>query len=731
MTEFTRFIESVFEPGGFLSEVLPGYESRPGQLDMALRVAESLEHGDTLIAEAGTGIGKSLAYLVPAAWWALTAEEPVIVSTYTRALQEQLILKDVPVAQRVMRRAQESWTPNAVTLKGRANYLCRERWQAEVGRRGPDPELAGLVQRLKPWVAETKTGDKAELALSERDDRLFARLSASTDNCSNTVCRMNQGQKCFFARARSAAQKADLVVVNHALLFSDQGAGGTVLPATTRLIVDEAHHLEAAATRQFSYRLTVESIARHVDGLVEVKGTAAEGVLPTAVGMLAGAGAFVSSAEQSSDALGRVRSSVHDVDRLTRNTRLLFDRIHEAFDALASSGESSARIQESTRRLPDWSEVEIAADDLVHDLKSLEQHAQWLERTLSKAVNDKLLGEPGETALAAVSAWIEENALMTHRVSTAFIDPDANGVYWIERQGPIDGCSFNAAPLDVGEWIAGSVFADKETIVLTSATLTVNDSFQLFRKQSGIAEATELVAPSPFDYASSALVYVVSDIPEPSQRDYQQRVDEVIGSVGLALEGRTLALFTSHRHLREAAAALRGPLGDRGIEVLAQGVDAPPQELAERLRLGDRIVVLGAQSMWEGIDIPGQGLSGLIVVRLPFDVPSDPLIQARSELFAAPFYEYSVPRAVLRFRQGFGRLIRSTEDRGVCVLLDRRVIAKSYGRSFLKSLPGCRVERGPMSEVGAVAREWVEGAGAASSAAEQRQESHAETGAPR
>lgn len=701
------YIEAVFAAQGLLASRLPGYEPRPGQIDMAVHVGEALSHGGALLVEAGTGIGKSLAYLVPAAWWSLTHEEPVIVSTYTRALQEQLILKDIPVVEQVTRDVRRQHPLRAVTLKGRANYLCRQRWQTESARRSPDPELANLVQRLRPWVASTKTGDKSELALNEADDRLFSRLAATVENCSNSVCRAREGKKCFFTKARNAAQRADLVVVNHALLFSDHGAGGSIFPAATRLIVDEAHHLDAAATQQFSYRLSLDHMIRHIETLVEVRGTSAGGFLPTAVGLLSSAGVFAGSAELTSEALGRVHAAIQDGDRFAGNAGTLFDALAHLMTEHNEAGESSARVTPSTRRLPQWSDIEIIADDVAHDLKTLLAHGEWIAARLSRAIEEKVLAEPGEAALAGVSAWIDDHLLLDHHVNTALLDPDPNGVYWIEKVSNGASVAFCSAPLDVGAWISESVFAEKETVVLTSATLTVNGSFAILRHQTGITEATELITPSPFDYASSALVYLVNDIVEPGHRDYQNEVDRAIEAVSVAMQGRTLALFTSHRHLRDAAAALREPLNARGIELLAQGIDAPPRELAARLRSGESLVVLGAASMWEGIDIPGPGLSGLVVVRLPFDVPSDPLFQARSERYHSPFNEYSVPRAVLRFRQGFGRLIRSVNDRGICVILDRRLISKSYGRSFLSALPDCQIERGSLSELGPIARKWM------------------------
>ncbi|MGE3799038.1 MAG: ATP-dependent DNA helicase [Thermomicrobiales bacterium] len=701
MKPVSEIVDQVLGPEGMLSRMLPGFETRPDQVAMAQQVAVAFAETGTLLAEAGTGIGKSLAYLIPAAYWSIAEDEAVIVSTHTRALQEQLIYKDVPVVRQVMNEILPRRALKAMSLKGRSNYLCRERFLTESASRTPDPEIAMLVAKMRAWVEITATGDKSELLLSEREDRQFERLSASTENCSNAVCRTKQGQKCFFARARSTAQRSDIVIVNHALLFSDQGSGGVLLPESTRLIIDEAHHLEAVATRQFSFTLTAAVLVKHVQSLIELRGASATGLLPTAVGMLANSGVVSSATNGSANALGRIRAAIQDGDRTARLISELFVHL-ETVD-----GGEGARVRTSTRGQPLWTEVEIIADQLLNDFQQLESHCQWLIKQLARAVNERKLAEPGEAALASAEAWMDTSLELAFQLRSSFLEPDENGVYWVERESK-DVLALRAAPLAVGDWIAGTVLAEKETIVLTSATLTVGNRFTLLREQVGVTDATEFVAPSPFDYGSSALIYVASDIAEPTHVDYQDGVAEAIMRVAVALQGKTLALFTSNRHLRAAAEALREPLAQHNIELLAQWVDAPPQELAERLRDGGPVVVLGAASMWEGIDIPGPGLSALVVVRLPFDVPGDPLFQARSEQHLSPFFEYSVPRAVLRFRQGFGRLIRSSSDRGVCVVLDRRIITKAYGRAFLDALPDCQVERGPLTQTGSVARHWIE-----------------------
>jgi DNA polymerase-3 subunit epsilon/ATP-dependent DNA helicase DinG len=706
----TETIHAAFEDGGPLESILPRFEPRSGQVAVASAVSDAFASGQILVCEAGTGIGKSLAYLIPAALWTLENDEPVIISTFTRALQEQLLKKDIPIALQAIRELDAPRSPRAVVLKGRSNYVCRERWLAESSRGGQEQEFTSLLAKLRPWMAVTETGDKAELDLDEHEDRLFHRISAASENCTVATCRANHGQKCMFFKARLAAQRADLVVVNHALLFSDQGAGGTVLPPSSRIGIDEAHHLEAAATRQFSRRLSGQYLTNHVNGLVELRGASAAGLLPVAVGMLAAEGAFSDSESGTSSALQMVRSSLQDADSIVRQTRGLFDDLASRVHLLSDSArdQDTVRIRSESRRQQFWSEVEQSADDLIHSLSKLGRSAEWLQTQLTRAIRNQTGMENAETMLAAAGEWSEQNADFVTQLDRGLINPDPNGVYWLDSTSGPESVALCSAPIDVGSQIAASIFAEKETVVLTSATLTTDGSFAHFKRQTGVVDSRDLAVPSPFDYRKSALVYLANDIPEPVHRDYHHAVSEAILRLALAIGGRTLVLFTSNRHLRQTADAIRTPLESRGIGVYAQWVDGSPQSLTDRLRDDSSSVVLGAASMWEGIDVQGPGLSALVVVRLPFDVPTDPLFQARSEQYDAPFFEYSVPRAVLRFRQGFGRLIRSSRDRGVFVVLDRRIISKSYGRSFLNALPACDVRYGRAAELDSTAKTWLE-----------------------
>jgi Rad3-related DNA helicase len=669
-------LRAIFADNGPLSELIPDYQTRPGQVEMALRVYDALAHSRVLIAEAGTGIGKSLAYLIPAGLWSADHDEAIVISTHTRALQTQLLQKDVPVALAAIDDVTRERELAAVALKGRSNYLCRERWLTESTRRSPDPDLALLIDRIRPWAATTKTGDKSELGLDEGEERLFARISATNEICSNQQCRGRHGPHCWFARARTDAQRADLLIVNHALLFSDHGAGGTILPESCRLIIDEAHHLEAAATQHFSTRLSLNTLAAHIDNLVGLRGTTIEGLMPIAVSAVAAAGVFSDAEGDRTKALESLRMSLHDAETANRTASAVFELVDRIREEHGRDGSGHLRILSGIRRHRPWEALEEAGHDLDTALAKLETRAQWIERLLDRTVRRADLAAELEPTLAATVAWLERSREIRHQLGSAISRPDDATVYWFETSPGQALPAIAAGPLDAAALIQETLLAENETLVLTSATLSTGGTFRHFRNQVGVDSATELSLPSPFDYKRNALVYLASDMPEPSHRDYDDRVAEAIMGLSSALRGRTLVLFTSLRHLRSVASLVREPLVRKGISVFAQWQDGSPEALSQRLRQNEHTVVLGAASMWEGVDIQGAALSGLVVARLPFDVPTDPLFAARSELYDEPFTEFSVPRAAMRFRQGFGRLIRSEKDRGVFAILDRRIMTK-------------------------------------------------------
>ncbi|CAN5763345.1 hypothetical protein BH23CHL5_BH23CHL5_12760 [soil metagenome] len=703
-------ILAVFGKGGVLEAEIAGFEFRTGQQELATAIAAAFLDGEVLVAEAGTGIGKSLAYLIPAALWTQFRDEPVIISTHTRALQDQLLKKDIPLAVEVMANIGSKRQLNAVALKGRSNYLCRDRWQAELGSRAIDEGHESFLVRLKEWASTTQTGDKTELSLSSADDHYFQRISASSENCASTTCRAKHGSRCFLTKARTAAQRADIVIVNHALLFSGMDAGGAFLPETSSIVIDEAHHLESAATSHFSSSTSLKIVTDHVDALASMSGSTASGILSIAIGSMASSGVFVDSPEDGTRALQTLRHALNQVEVVHRIARNLFQALGDVVWNLADDSQRNVtlRILPSTRKQPAWSQVEQITDDLLTALRLLRKNAEWVSTRMARDLQSGRLGDQGELTHSAIVAWLESELRLEDDVHSALLNPVLNTVCWLQQSGRGESVSVHSSLLDPGPRIFDSLFATRETVVLTSATLRTGGAFTHFRKQTGIVEAQEVVIPSPFDYRQNALIVVAKDVPEPNQAAYDQTVSDVVVDLARAIKGRTLVLFTSLGHLRATANSIRTPLAEIGIETYAQWSDGTPEALAARLRVMKPVVVLGAASMWEGIDVPGPGLSALVVVRLPFDVPSDPLHSARAELFDSPFSDYSVPRATLKLRQGFGRLIRSSTDRGVVVLLDRRIVSKGYGQSFLKALPDTGIALSATDEIGETVKAWLD-----------------------
>lgn len=701
-------LESIFGANGSLARSIAGYERRSGQVRMAEAVAETLEHEGVLLVEAGTGIGKSLAYLVPAAIWSQAHGEPVVVSTFTRGLQEQLVTKDLPIASIAL---QSCGAPpvRGVALKGRSNYLCLRRWMTESRAPSSDPAMDGLKIKIAIWLEATTTGDRAELSLTQAEDRAYASLSASTDNCLQTVCRSSFGNRCFFNRSRMEAQKANIIVMNHALLFASLGEENTVLGPLDKLIVDEAHHIESVATNQFSFAVSGPRVDRTLAEYATLQGNSIVGYCGRAVEALSASGALQVKPANARKALETLRGAVTAVDRGKHWAELLFQIaarfVEDGGDASAYA--TTRRILNSTRDQPNWQTLLETWESLDAVFAELLQTSRWLIGELGDAAGQSEALEKVEPALLDLSVWRRELEEMQSRLRAVVAEPEPGFVYWLSgRRNSLDA-SMLGAPLNVADLIAGELLARTSSAVFASATLRSQGSFHLIRQQLGIEDANELVLPSPFDYHASTLLYIARDVPDPRNAAYLDSVREAITGLASALEGRTLALFTSHAAIRGVHQRLREDVRPLGITVLAQDIDGSPNQLVERMKRDSRTVVLGVAAFWEGVDVPGEELSGLVVTRLPFDVPTDPLFAARSEQYEQPFQQYSLPRAALKFRQGFGRLIRTASDRGIVAVLDSRIFTKSYGSAFMRAIPDCTVRHGPVGELGMAAHDWL------------------------
>ncbi len=683
-------IEGLFGEGGALSSTLPGYETRREQVQMAHAVAESLNEGRHLMVEAGTGVGKSLAYLLPAMLYASGKGTRVVVSTNTINLQSQLVNKDLPLLNKALDCSEDGPQGELqfTLLKGKANYLCLRRW-AHLARSGSLPsEEARMVSKALVWLQQTETGDRAEINIPRRDGYLWDKLSAVTANECETLNGL-----CPLRTARARAEGSHIVVVNHALLLSDLAAGGGVIPPYDHLVIDEAHHLEDEASRQLGYDVSSQS----VDDLAEDLARIAQDARSTV--RLATTNRF--HLERLSELTDRLRATAQRLRQTWDALAVRVSRFVENQKAHADQG-NQLRITGSSRKQPDWSKIEAQWEGLNEVMVDSVNQA---ERLLTAF--EPLESAPLQDVLLELKGWMERTEETRSRVEDFVLHPEEEYVYWVTLSGSDASPTLSAAPLEVGPKLQEMLFSEKRSVILTSATLSVDGSLDYMAKSVGLEEADRLIVGSPFDYKTSTLVLTVSDIPEPSGSGYQQAVEDGLIKAARASQGSLLGLFTSNSALQNTRRRIKPLLEAEGIPVLAQGIDGPPGQLMQAMTASGNTVLLGTSSFWEGIDLPGDLLRVVVLARLPFSVPTEPVFAARSERYDDPFNEHAVPQAVLRFRQGFGRLIRTKSDRGVVVVLDSRIANKRYGSVFLRSLPESRMKQATSRGIEDEIRDWL------------------------
>ncbi|HIE24776.1 MAG TPA: DNA polymerase III subunit epsilon [Anaerolineales bacterium] len=689
---------SVLEHGGAFSNYFEHYEYRNEQVEMLQVVADAFSNSRHLMIEAGTGVGKSFAYLVPAAMWAIQNNTRVVISTNTINLQDQLIKKDIPDLAEAL-----GMDLRASVMKGRGNYLC-PRLFGILRRRGPrDVEEMRVLTKILIWLLENQSGDRAEINLNGPKERaVWQRVSAEDDNCTTETCMKHTGGSCPFHQAKQASQSAHILIVNHALLLADIASGSHVLPEYDYLVVDEAHHLENATTSALSFRITPSMMNR----LMREIGGTKSGTL----------GALLTEASQnlrpSDQALLRkkVKRATDLAFRVQEQVRVFFNTIGE-FTEYQRSGKGNPnyawqeRIVPSTRTLPIWEDVEETWEGTHASLQLLLNLLKELYQASAELYADG--AETLEDAMGSLSNAARRLAEVEKNLDGMMMSPEQGTVYWVEIHPQYNKLTLRAAPLHVGELIKKHIWHKKESVILTSATLTTHGTFDYMRNALGAADAEELALGSPFDYENSTLLFIPTDIPEPNQQGFVETMAQSISTLATATGGRLLSLFTSYAQLKQVSRAIAPALKREGIIVYEQGGGASPNSLLESFKETDAAVLLGTRSFWEGVDIPGDDLSVVAIAKIPFGVPSDPLIAARSELYENAFHEYYLPEAILQFRQGFGRLIRSAQDRGVVVIFDRRVQTKQYGRLFIESLPQCTTKVAPLRELAEVAEAWV------------------------
>ncbi|MBI3536289.1 MAG: DEAD/DEAH box helicase family protein, partial [Chloroflexi bacterium] len=687
-------------PNGLFARGFPGYEHRPQQIAMMRAVATAFNHSGTLLVEAGTGTGKSVAYLLPAIYWAYQNNQRVVVSTNTINLQDQLFTKDIPDLKKIL-----PFDFKVAILKGRSNYLCRRRLDALRRKEKLSVDEARVLAKVLAWLPSTTTGDNAELTLIHSENAVWASLASDADYCTPERC-AHRDDQCFFYRAREKAERAHLLIINHALLLTNMALENQVLPDYQYLIVDEAHHLEAAATDALAFQASKTSLDALLLGLANQRG----GLLGNLAGSLYNA-AIPKPVKNEIQNL--ISDGAQDIDRAQRGVYDFFNALEQFLEHQElAPGESDnqydrqIRITPARRAQPAWSDVEIAWDDFGARLAKARDGLEKIYGVWSDLEADDAPSQPDlEQELAAAMHRVADTRMQLEALVTK---PQAGGIYWAQINARKGDTALHVAPLYVGEQLQKKLFAEKETVILTSATLSVNNNFAYIKSRLGIGEwADELAVGSPFDFKRAALVFLPTDIPEPGESGFQKTVEQALVQLFIATQGRALALFTSHSQLQATYRAITRPLEEEEVIVIAQNLDGSRRQVLETFKTQERTVLLGTRSFWEGIDVVGEALSCLVIARLPFSVPSDPIFAARSETFEDSFAQYSVPEAVLRFRQGFGRLIRSKNDRGIVVVLDKRVQTKRYGKMFIESLPEVAVEKKSLKELPRVAEQWL------------------------
>lgn len=662
------WVIACFQKGGILSQTWPGYEDRSIQVSMAKEIIEGFEKSNNIVIEAGTGTGKSIAYLIPALWWSRKNKKRIIVATHTITLQEQLYSKDLPLLQKVL-----PFAFKAALLKGKGNYVClKSLSQERLSIEGVTPSEKLALAGMYSWTRETKTGDLGELPYSSEYSSIWKRYGADNPYCLPQDC--PYAKSCYLLRARKIAEDADLVIVNHSLLFADIKTNHNTLPDYSELIIDEAHNIYQTALKQLGFELSQEQVQRLLANICEGRSSLLAHLKKnqpvwSEIFPSMNWSDFNSFLEKMPGDCGNITFQVKELYHLCRS--MLGDRSSLRLEILKTG------LQVYSAFLVCIENLSLRLRELVHTLDRINNYLSLESRQL-------------ESIKLEIMRLKSEIILIIEGLASISAKEETNRVTYLEMSNTV---YLKNTVVDIAGILQENIYEKTNCTVLTSATLSVTDSFSYFARDIGLEHYHSLKLDSPFTYHKQMLFCVVNDLPVNSGPEAELALNTAffLKQIVEAMQGRTLVLFTSHRYLRLVREELLRNLQAGKLKVLAQGIDGSREELLQDFLRDRNTVLLGASSFWEGIDIPGDALKCVIIPRLPFWPPDSPILEAKASLLETQgldaFNELHLPEAIIRFKQGFGRLIRTKDDRGVVILLDDRVLYKQYGKSFIKSLP--------------------------------------------
>jgi ATP-dependent DNA helicase DinG len=674
-------VEEIFSANGILSRA-KNFEFRPQQQEMAVAVARALQNGTHLAVEAGTGVGKSLAYLVPAILFAVSQSKKAVISTHTINLQEQLTEKDLPMLAGVLGALPVPVKFNFTMLKGRANYLCTRRLQKAMQQSGHlfTTSEAAELQRIYEWSKTTTDGSLSDFE-TEPDPKVWSQVCSERGLCSPKVCGYpsdfaKDHGVCFFQRARNKILSSDVLVLNHTLFFTLLGGigedqEGGILFKNDFVIFDEAHTVEHVASRHIGLSVSSGQMRYALNRLWNPR---------TEKGLLA--------TLRKGNAVKLAADILSEADKF-------FDNVETACEEIQSLAKKNSFGAAEARTARNWTELRIRRAELVADNVTLPiQRLREAISELIKTSEDKDIGQELVECNRRLAELRDEVKL--------FLEQGAGDhVYWVERAGKAHRTiSLNAAPIDVADFLRRRLFESDTSVVMTSATLATNSKSQTglsyFARRVGAESAEKLQVGTPFDYERQMKLFAAKKMPDPREAGYRDALIHWIEHFVTMTHGKAFVLFTNFKLMQEVGEAMQPFFDKLGVACFIQGTGTPRTTMLEKFKEDVDSVLFGTDSFWQGVDVPGEALSNVIITRLPFAVPDHPLIEARLEMIEArggnSFDEFSLPEAILKFRQGVGRLIRTKTDTGIIVVLDNRILTKQYGQSFLDALPKCPVE---------------------------------------